>query len=90
MSASILLLLCSVQQYSPLPVTSALRARRGDGYFMQLHLQMVLFRSLESFFQETYGPGILQNKAQKIRKEIGNHEFKIELKHPQRTLMNTR
>lgn len=41
------------------------------------------------FLQETYGPSILHKKAEKVRKETGNPEFKTEFEHPERTLLNT-
>ncbi|KAF7509834.1 hypothetical protein GJ744_007345 [Endocarpon pusillum] len=41
------------------------------------------------FLQETYGPRILHIKAERIRKDTGNTEFKTEFEHPERTLWNT-
>lgn len=41
------------------------------------------------FLQETYGPTILHKKANRIRKETGNPDFKTEFEHPERSLVKT-
>lgn len=41
------------------------------------------------FLKETYPQKLLQNKAERLRKETGNMELKTEYDHPERSLGNT-